>query len=44
MGAVDVKLSAAQMAALDAMINEQTVAGPRYTPGMQATVTTEQFA
>ena len=44
MGAVDVKLSAVQMAALDAMINEQTVAGPRYTPGMQATVTTEQFA
>ncbi len=43
MGAVDVTLTAAQMAALDAMINQQTVAGPRYTPGMQATVTTEQF-
>ena len=44
MGAVDVTLTAAQMTALDAMINQQTVAGPRYTPGMQATVTTEQFA
>jgi hypothetical protein len=38
-----VKLSDAHIAALDAMINEQTVAGPRYTPAMQATVTTEQF-
>ena len=44
MGAVDVKLSDAQIAALDAMINERTVAGGRYTPAMQATVTTEQFA
>ncbi|RYD96656.1 MAG: aldo/keto reductase [Sphingomonadales bacterium] len=44
MGASDVRLTPAQMAELDAMINERTVAGPRYTPAMQATVTTEQFA
>ncbi len=43
MGAVDVKLTDAQMAAVDAMVNRETVAGERYTPGMQATVTTEQF-
>lgn len=43
-GAGDVRLSAAQMEALDAMINERTVSGPRYAAAMQAAVTTEQFA
>jgi len=38
-----VTLSAAQMAALDALINERTVAGSRYGAAMQATVTTEDF-
>lgn len=44
LGAANVRLTAEQMAELDAMINERTVAGSRYTPAMQATVTTEQFA
>jgi len=39
-----VQLSPAQMAALDALINPGTVAGSRYGPTMQATVTTEEFA
>jgi aryl-alcohol dehydrogenase-like predicted oxidoreductase len=43
MGAASVSLSQDQVAALDAMINQHTVAGERYTPAMQATVTTEQF-
>lgn len=43
MGAANLTLSAAQMAAIDAMINQRTVAGERYTPAMQKTVTTEQF-
>ncbi|MCK9543135.1 MAG: aldo/keto reductase [Novosphingobium sp.] len=29
---------------LDALINQQTVAGPRYSPGLQATIDTEEFA
>ncbi|WP_414886672.1 MULTISPECIES: aldo/keto reductase [unclassified Sphingomonas] len=44
MGANDVRLSAAQMAALDALVNQATVAGSRYNPAQQATVTTEEFA
>lgn len=44
MGAANVTLTPAQVNALDAMINQKTVAGERYTPGMQATVTTERFA
>ncbi len=30
-------------ARLDALINRHTVAGPRYGPAMQATVSTEMF-
>ena len=44
MGANDVRLSDAQMAALDALVNQSTVAGGRYNPAQQATVTTEEFA
>jgi aryl-alcohol dehydrogenase-like predicted oxidoreductase len=29
---------------LDALINRQTVSGPRYTPQLQATIDTEEFA
>lgn len=29
---------------LNALINEKTVAGPRYSPGMQRTIDTEEFA
>ena len=32
------------IAQIDALINEKTVSGPRYTPGMQATIDTEEFA
>ncbi len=32
------------IAQIDALINEQTVSGPRYTAAMQATVETEEFA
>ena len=39
-----VSLDPAHMAALDALLNQQTVAGSRYGPDMQATVTTEEFA
>ena len=44
MAAGDVRLSADQMTALDALLNERTVAGERYSAAMQASVTTEQFA
>ena len=44
MGAATVTLTDAQAAAVDAMINQHTVSGSRYTPAMQKTVTTEQFA
>lgn len=37
-------LSAEQMEALEGLVNQQTVAGPRYNATMQATVTTEEFA
>ena len=43
-GANDLALSAADIARLDALINQQTVAGPRYSPPMQASVLTEEFA
>ncbi len=32
------------IAQIDALINEKTVSGPRYTPGMQAAIDTEEFA
>ena len=35
---------AATIAKVDALINQATVAGPRYTAGMQAAVETEEFA
>lgn len=44
MAANDVRLSAAQMAALDALVNQRTVSGGRYHPAQQSTVTTEEFA
>ncbi len=37
-------LSPALLGELDAMINTQTVSGPRYTVGIQATIDTEEFA
>jgi len=43
MAANDVRLSEAQRTALDALVNERTVAGSRYNPAQQATVTTEEF-
>lgn len=39
-----IALSAETMAALDAIINRETVSGPRYTPLMQAMIDTEEFA
>ena len=44
MAANDLALSAADMARLDALINKDTVSGPRYPPAMQASVMTEEFA
>ncbi|MCZ4341838.1 aldo/keto reductase [Sphingomonadaceae bacterium G21617-S1] len=44
MAAGAVRLSAAQVEALDALVNDRTVAGSRYVPAIQATVTTEEFA
>jgi aryl-alcohol dehydrogenase-like predicted oxidoreductase len=44
MAAADIRIDPARMAELDSLINPATVAGPRYTPTMQATVTTEEFA
>lgn len=44
MAAGTLHLSPAQVEAVGAMVNERTVAGPRYAPAMQATVTTEEFA
>ena len=40
----DWELPADLAAWLDALINQQTVAGPRYGPAMQASVSTEDFA
>jgi aryl-alcohol dehydrogenase-like predicted oxidoreductase len=34
----------ATMAKVDALINQASVAGTRYTPGMQAAIDTEEFA
>jgi aryl-alcohol dehydrogenase-like predicted oxidoreductase len=35
---------AATVAKVDALINRHSVAGERYTPGMQAAIDTEEFA
>jgi aryl-alcohol dehydrogenase-like predicted oxidoreductase len=43
-GAIDVKLSASQVATLDALINQQTVSGARYNAATQPEIDTEQFA
>jgi aryl-alcohol dehydrogenase-like predicted oxidoreductase len=43
-GAIDVELSAAQIASLDRLINQETVAGPRYNAATQQEIDTEQFA
>jgi aryl-alcohol dehydrogenase-like predicted oxidoreductase len=43
-GAIDVTLSAEQVARLDALINQHTVAGPRYNAATQPEIDTEQFA
>lgn len=40
----DWQMSAELAAELDALINRDTVAGPRYNPAMQATIDTEEFA
>lgn len=44
LGADAVHLTADAMARLDAMVNQQTVAGPRYTPQAASEVDTENFA
>lgn len=40
----DWQLPASAMAAIDALINQASVSGPRYSPAMQATIDTEEFA
>lgn len=42
-GAVDIVLDADTVAKLDALINQDTVAGPRYPAGVQAEIDTEEF-
>lgn len=43
-GAIDVKLTEDQVVRLDALINQDTVAGPRYNAATQPEIDTEQFA
>ena len=43
-GAAAVSLSTDVLARLEALVNERTVAGPRYSPAMQAAVDTEDWA
>lgn len=43
MGAGAVQLFSGQIAALEALVNQDTVAGGRYNAAMQSTVTTEEF-
>ncbi len=42
-GAIDVVLDAATVAKLDDLINQDTVAGPRYPAGVQVEIDTEEF-
>ena len=42
-GAINVKLAAAHVAKLDAIINHETVVGDRYNPPTQTEIDTEQF-
>lgn len=43
-GARDIVLDDETMIDLDGLINRHTVAGPRYSPALQATIDTEEFA
>jgi aryl-alcohol dehydrogenase-like predicted oxidoreductase len=43
LGAADITLDAATMQRLEALINQQTVVGPRYDAAAQAGVDTEEF-
>ena len=43
-GALDIDLSSKTVAELDALINQNTVAGPRYPAGTQVEIDTEHFA
>lgn len=43
MGALDVTLEAATVARLDALINQRSVAGPRYNAATQTEIDTEEF-
>jgi len=43
-GAIDVVLDAATVAKLDDLINQDTVAGPRYPAGVQVEIDTEEFS
>jgi len=42
-GAMDVTLDEATLSALDELINQDTVAGPRYPAGVQVEIDTEEF-
>ena len=42
-GALDVDLSDSVLQALDELINEETVSGPRYAAATQAEIDTEEF-
>ncbi|MDH4108408.1 MAG: aldo/keto reductase [Gammaproteobacteria bacterium] len=42
-GALDLELSATTVQALDELINEETVSGPRYAAATQAEIDTEEF-
>jgi diketogulonate reductase-like aldo/keto reductase len=44
LGAAEIALSRARTAELDALINERTVTGARYSPATQAEIDTEEFA
>jgi aryl-alcohol dehydrogenase-like predicted oxidoreductase len=44
LGAADVKLDAAVVQRLDAVINRHTVVGARYNPATQTEIDTEEFA
>jgi len=44
LGAAEITLPAEVVARLDAIINQRTVSGPRYSPANQAEVDTESFA
>ena len=43
-GALNVKLDAGQMSRLEALINQRSVSGPRYSAAVQKEIDTEEFA